>query len=175
MSTSAPPGSCWCQWVWTPSTPSPSGAGRRVREAGFLSPCGACSGCGLGSSPDLPHATACRQHRSTPAYGVLEKVLVSCCCILNPVAPRVLGWAVKGLWESGPGLTAFLLRQQAAPSTISVLTTFLPKLPSLSGDPWTLLWLWHPRCLITGNGMGFTTIVSETFFFFTFLKWGFTL
>lgn len=71
------------------------------------------------------------------------------------MAPGVLGWAVKGLWESSPGLTAFLLRQQAAPSTISVLTTFLHKLPSLSGDPWILLWLWHPHCLITGNGMGF--------------------
>lgn len=93
----------------------------------------------------LPHTTC----------GVLEKLLVSCCCVLNPVAPRVLGWAVKGLWESGPGLTAFLLRKQAAPSTVSVLITFLYKLPSLSGDPWILLRLWHPRCLITGNGTGF--------------------
>lgn len=141
--------------MWTPSTPSPSGAGRRVRGAGFLSPCGARSWRGLGSSLDLPHSTARRQHCSTPACGVLERLLVSCCCILNPVAPGVLGWAVKGLWESGPGLTAFLLRQQPAPSTTSVLITFLYKLPSLSGDPWILLRLWYPRCLITGNGMGF--------------------
>lgn len=74
------------------------------------------------------------------------------------MASGVLSWSVKGLWalwESGSVLAGSLLRQEAAASTISVLITYLPKLPCLSGEPWILLQLCHPDCLLTGTGMGF--------------------
>lgn len=61
-STSAPPGSSWCQWEWTPSTPSLSGVGRKVKGAGWLSRWEARLWCVLGSDLDGPHSKGHRRH-----------------------------------------------------------------------------------------------------------------
>ena len=62
------------------------------KGSGFLTLCGACSWCGLGSSPGLPHSTARRRYCSRPACGVLNTLLLQ----PEPHGPRSPGLGSEG-------------------------------------------------------------------------------
>ena len=63
------PEGCWCRWAWTPSTPSLTGVGRKVKGAALSVP---------------PGGSLVAWTRSAGDPGILEKLLIGCHCISGP-------------------------------------------------------------------------------------------